>query len=71
MGDRVKKQDGDQDTRIDLQPQVAEDATQMCTRRPLSPSFRLTVSGPACLEIKYPFGVYDQIFIPIRQLRGC
>jgi hypothetical protein len=30
-----------------------------------------TVSRPACLETKHPFGAYDQILIIVSQLRVC
>jgi hypothetical protein len=32
---------------------------------------RQTVSRPVCLGILHPHGVYDQIFITVRQLRVC
>jgi hypothetical protein len=30
-----------------------------------------TVSRPACVDVKHPFGTYDQIFISVKKLRIC
>jgi hypothetical protein len=37
----------------------------------MSLMLQLTVSRPVCLGIKHSYGVYDQIFITVKQFRVC
>jgi hypothetical protein len=43
----------------------------LCLCLSLSLILQPTVSRPVCLGIKHPSGAYDQIFIPVSQLRVC